>query len=283
MCAEQIPLDATICEYCGTKFEVTVEARQPVSSVREEPMISPKPPAQPIPATPPPTLVTKRRTPWGWIAGGLGLLSILILALVCGVIILAQNGLTFQTIPPVNPPTTTLYPTLTPYSTFTPYPTDTVVPTDTLTPTSAVRPSVTPPSLPQEWKGYYKWTGYANVGISIIIEKMAGNAFNGKMYWHANKWYNLTITRMNGEYVQDFGDALGQDRWSKHPDFQSGIGDGTWLKWTETEMISGNSIFTMNGWYYGHLRSDGTMVGIYYMNATETTPATDSWELHLVN
>ncbi len=106
MCAEQIPLKATVCEYCGTKFEVTevtVEEGRVESSLIEE-SASP-----PVPATLPATMAAKQGTPWGWIAGGLGLL--LILALVGGGIMLAQNGLSLLATP-----------TNTPRPTFTPRP-----------------------------------------------------------------------------------------------------------------------------------------------------------------
>lgn len=178
-------------------------------------------------------------------------------------------------------------PTLTPYPTYTPYPTQVFEPT--LAPTEIVAPSAAPTTsmlatvgpfaLPQEWTGYYNQTGVGKVKISLLIEERNGNSFKGKMLWHATQWYRLTITRMNGEFMQDFGDAFEQERWSNHPDVQSGDRGGTWLKWTETEMISGNSLFTMNGWYYAHIRANGTMVGIYYFNATEKKPATDLFEL----
>ncbi|GEM_PF-3304890 len=110
MCAEQIPLDATVCEYCGTKFEVTVEAGQAVSRVLQEPSATPKPPSQTVP---PPSPAPKQTTPWAWIAAGLGLL--LVLALAGGGILIAQNGLSF-----LATPTSTPRPTFTPQPTHTP-------------------------------------------------------------------------------------------------------------------------------------------------------------------
>jgi len=88
MCAEQIPLDATICEYCGTKFEATIEAGQPVNKVREEPLAPPMPPAQTVPP-PMPAVAPKQSSPWVWIAAGLGLL--LVIAVMGGGILVAQN------------------------------------------------------------------------------------------------------------------------------------------------------------------------------------------------
>lgn len=178
--------------------------------------------------------------------------------------------------PVVEQATYTPLPTNTPQPTFT-----TAAPIDTLEPTIVIVPSITPPALPQTWDGFYNQTGYGRVGIQLLIESMTDNAFKGKMLWLPSKWYNLIINRMNGEYVQDFGDSFEQGRWSKHPDFQDGISNGIWLKWTETETISGNTLFTMNGWYYAHIRNDGTMAGIYYFNAKETIPASDYWEVRL--
>jgi hypothetical protein len=179
-------------------------------------------------------------------------------------------------------PTSTPQPTYTPLPTYTPFPTDEVIPpTGELTPMVVTLPTVAPSILPQEWKGLYNQAGYGRVGISLVIEEIEGNSFKGRMLWMQTQWYRLTINRMNGEYVQDFGDAFEQARWSHHPDYSDSDKSGTWLKWTETEMISGKSMFTMNGWYYAHIRTDGTLIGIYYFNATEKTPAADTYELRL--
>lgn len=110
MCAEQIPADATVCEYCETKFEGPAETGQPVSKVAEEPLAPPKPPAQPVPP-PTPAVAPKRTSPWVWIAAGLGML--LILAVVGGGILIAQNGLPFLATP-TNTPRPTPRPTNTP-------------------------------------------------------------------------------------------------------------------------------------------------------------------------
>jgi len=180
------------------------------------------------------------------------------------------------------PPAVVIPPAQVPLPTYTPFPTYTVVAPPPVQPTIVVVPPTAPVTLPQEWTGLYNQTSVGKVGISLLIERINGNSFTGRMLWLPTKWYNLTITKMNGEYIQDFGDTFEQGRWSKHPDFNpNAISDGTWLKWTETEMISGNSTFTMNGWYYAHIQSNGKMVGIYYFNATETKPAADSYELKL--
>lgn len=104
MCAEQIPLEAKVCEYCGTKFEVIVKEGKATSRVLEEPSVPPSPPAQPVS---PPMPAPKHITQWVWIAGGLGVL--LILALVGGGIMMAQTGLPF-----LSTPTNTPRPTATP-------------------------------------------------------------------------------------------------------------------------------------------------------------------------
>jgi len=107
MCAEQIPLEAKVCEYCGTRFDVSVKDGQVESRSIEEPV------KQPVPATLSPSSATKQGTPWGWIAGGLGLL--LILALLGGGIMVAQNGLPFLATPTNTPrPTSKPRPTSTP-------------------------------------------------------------------------------------------------------------------------------------------------------------------------
>ncbi len=88
MCAEQVPLEAKVCEYCGTKFEMIVEEGKSVSRFLEEPIAPPEPSAQTVPP-PMPAVAPKQISPWVWVAAGLGLL--LILALVGGGILVAQN------------------------------------------------------------------------------------------------------------------------------------------------------------------------------------------------
>jgi|GEM_PF-2476729 len=110
MCAEEIPFAARVCEYCGTRFDVSVKDGLAESRFTEEPI------KQPVLATIPLPPAAKQSTPWGWIAGGLGLL--LILALVGGGIMLAQNGLPFLSTPTNTPrPTFTSRPISAPTST----------------------------------------------------------------------------------------------------------------------------------------------------------------------
>lgn len=75
---------------------------------------------------------------------------------------------------------------------------------------------------------------------------------------------------MNGEFITDFGDEVEQIRWSNLDDYKSEDKSGYWLKWTETEVIDGGN-YTVNGWYYAHIREDGTMVAVYFYNDKETT------------
>ena len=106
-------------------------------------------------------------------------------------------------------------------------------------------------------------------------------AFFGKMIWHSFNNIRGATLKINGEYITDFGDAVEQHKWSYHPDYKIGDRSGTWLKWTETEIIVGRG-YTVNGWYYAHIRDDKTMVAIYYYNADETVPSSDHFTFTLV-
>ena len=86
---------------------------------------------------------------------------------------------------------------------------------------------------------------------------------------------------MKGEYITDFGDAVEQNKWNHHPDYKSGNKSGTWLKWTETEIIDGSN-YTVNGWYYAHIRKDKSMLAIYYFSADENIPSVDQFIFTLV-
>jgi len=110
---------------------------------------------------------------------------------------------------------------------------------------------------------------------------MTGKTFTGKMVWSGTDNYRGAITAISGEFVADFGDAEEQAKWNKHPDYQNGDRDGTWIKWTETGFVQGSG-YTLGGWYYGHIGSDGVMTGIYFLNDKISSLATDSWKLKLV-
>lgn len=171
--------------------------------------------------------------------------------------------------PPTNPPATD-----TPVPSPIPLPTETPIPTlpPTATPTLVI--------LPQTWSGVYRQTGIGSIPISIIIEEMKGNTFTGKMVWTGKGNFRGATTIIEGEFVTDFGDAGQQAIWGKHPDY-TGVLDGTWVKWTETGFSQGRG-YTLGGWYYGHVREDGTMAGIYFLNDEITSFASsDFWELEL--
>ncbi len=155
------------------------------------------------------------------------------------------------------------------------------VPTDT--PAPATTPTITPTLviLPQQWNGTYKQAGFDSTPISVLLEKLNGLTFTGRMVWTGGTNYRGAITAIEGEYVTDFGDAEEQAKWNKHPDYASGDRSGTWLKWTETKFVAGGG-YTLGGWYYGHIGSDGAMVGIYFLNDQLSSLANDLWKLKLV-
>jgi hypothetical protein len=183
---------------------------------------------------------------------------------------------------PIPPTFTPIPPTFTPVPpTFTPEPTatDTPVPSPTLEqiaiPTIIV--------LPQQWNGTYTYTSSigAKQNITLLIEKINGSAFSGKMIWQSFSKYKGAILKMNGEFVTDFGDQVEQAKWNNLADYNSGDKSGYWLKWTETEVIDGAN-YTVNGWYYAHIRESGTMVAVYFFNDHETVADKGSFILQQV-
>lgn len=138
-------------------------------------------------------------------------------------------------------------------------------------------------NAPHQWSGTYSRKGNIQ-STSLIVEEVNGDAFEGKMTARVTQnsappgssWNdgtrNLTvITKMEGSFVTDFGDAFEQARWNFHEDYEGGDRSGIWFKWTETAMVKGTN-YPLNGWYYGHIRSDGTLVAIYFFNDTDPTP-----------
>jgi hypothetical protein len=163
--------------------------------------------------------------------------------------------------------------------TFTPEPTATatLIPSPTLEPTAV--PTIV--LLPQQWNGTYTYPQGAKQNISLLIEKMKGTTFTGKMIWQSFGKYRGATLKMNGEYITDFGNQVEQAKWNNLEDYKDGDKSGTWLKWTETEVIAGGN-YTTNGWYYAHIREDGTMVAVYFFNNTETVADTGKFVLEQV-
>ena len=196
-------------------------------------------------------------------------------------IILAACAFPASLASPTTIPIAADVPAANPTATDAPIPTTTSAPTDTPIPT--VPPTVTPTLvvLPQQWSGIYRQTGVGSIPISIIIEKMHGDSFSGKMVWMGTGKFRGATTVISGEFVKDFGDAVEQAKWGEHQDYSDGDRNGAWLKWTETGFVQGRG-YTLGGWYYGHIREDGTMVGIYFLNDEITSYASsDTWKLDL--
>ena len=160
-------------------------------------------------------------------------------------------------------------PTITPEPTAT----ATLLPSPTLEPTAI--PTIV--RLPQQWNGTYTYPGSGRKqNVILLIEEINGTTFTGKMIWGSVGSSNGATLKMNGEYITDFGNVVNdveKIRWDNLEDYKNGDKSGTWLKWTETEIIVGRN-YTTNGWYYAHIREDGTMVAIYYFNSTETVADT---------
>jgi len=118
MCAEQIPADALLCPYCGTRFGEEVQASP------STPRPAPSPLAMPY--SPPPSVArpAKKSSAWVWILG--------ILLLLAGGYLLIETGL-FRSFT-LSLPTATLTATLTRTPTKTPTRTPTKTPTRTPTP-----------------------------------------------------------------------------------------------------------------------------------------------------
>ena len=103
MCAEQIPLEATTCEYCGTQFEVTDKDGKIESKFIEEPAAPPAPP--PPPAVPPASKPKQTGQVIGLVAAGLAFLFVL-----AGIIWVVSQGGIAGLAPAIATPTRTSRP-----------------------------------------------------------------------------------------------------------------------------------------------------------------------------
>jgi hypothetical protein len=169
---------------------------------------------------------------------------------------------------PVDTPTSV--PTETPTSTPTDLPMPTLALGPTLEPTPEPLAVPTIVQLPQQWNGTYTYNTGQKQNISFIIEKVDETEFTGKMVWQSFDRFRGAILKMNGYFITDFGDETEQAKWSYHKDFGEDT-SGNWLKWTETEVIQGAN-YTVNGWYYAHIRDNGTMVAIYFFSKDAAIP-----------
>jgi hypothetical protein len=123
----------------------------------------------------------------------------------------------------------------------------------------------------QNWSGTFLWNGYKNT-VNLIIQKINGLSFTGAQAWSATQC--RVTERIQGDIIQDVTSATEQNRWTLHPDYQSGDKSGTWLRWTETENIGGGRCYlTISGdWYYAHIKSNGHLIAIHFTNPTNTQP-----------
>ncbi len=145
MCAEQIPLAATACEYCGARFEVAVKDGRVESKFIEEPVAA-EPPASPIPPLSP---QTQKSNFLPWIVGGL--LALLVVGGVTSILIFSRGA----------------------FSSALPYPaTQTNTPRPTSAPTRTSKPTPLPvPAV--EVSAYCGYFGnsptYLNAGQPVIL------------------------------------------------------------------------------------------------------------------
>jgi len=172
----------------------------------------------------------------------------------------------------VSAATSTTAPTMAP--TAAPAPTE--VPGATATSAPAGSAGIT---APQEWDGYYRQakSGHS-LDMQLFIKTVTGTAFTGTMWlgYHAQ---SPTETKIQGDIITDVTSATEQNRWAFNKDF-SNDKSGTWLRWTETDLLVGTGDYHgLGGWYYAHLRSDGQLLGIYFDNATVATPESDLYFL----
>jgi hypothetical protein len=104
--------------------------------------------------------------------------------------------------------------------------------------------------------------------------------FKAQMSWNIPG----TLTDVRGIFLDDLSgeDEFEIIRWNFHEDYRNGDRGGVWVKWTEKRVITGPAA-AMGSWYYGHIRSDGTLAGIHFLDAESPIPsASDSFVLNLV-
>jgi hypothetical protein len=174
MCAEQIPADALLCPYCGTRFGEEVQAAPP--------------PAEPVQLVSPVLLPARKNRTGLWIAGALALVVIL-----CGVIatLLWTQRLSL-------PAFSGLLATPTPSATPTPPPTLTPTLTPTIALTRTPRPTPTATHIPA-WV-----TDFAQPILDAIADRPPSfqDDFGSESAgWQADDWCGRRMKYVEGELV----------------------------------------------------------------------------------
>lgn len=183
-----------------------------------------------------------------------------------------------QAQPPVEQPPV-VQATYTALPTYTPYPTDAAVvaasPT-TAAPTSAPQSPAVNFTVSQ-WSGTLLQPWGSRINMTLIVLKVNGNTFSGKMSWRISEC--TALMALKGEIITDINTASEQNRWSQHPDFSSDKG-GAWLKWTQTENQGDPNCYINSGdWWYAHVGSNNHLTAIRFMNDTDPAPANGGLDL----
>jgi hypothetical protein len=197
--------------------------------------------------------------------------------IIFGVVAMLACGM-FSTAPAIVPPTPTQAATVPESPAATEAPTATQLPTATNTavPTATEVPVIPLTSfkiLPQQWNGniFGYDVGRSDKGkVSLSIEEVDGNLFNGKVIASATQGATARAYLVSGEIVTDF--SADEKKWSYHPDYQKGVEDGVWLKLTyESIMVGGSGKVGL--WWYAHI-SGSKMTGIIFSSASKEEPQT---------
>ena len=246
-----------------TELPITRPLMAPLAEVIANsvaPTIAPN--STPLVTTPPQTSAPQKRS---WLGIGLGVLAVIIILSLSAMLFLREEA--SETVPTPLPPTQTPI-----IITATPLPaTETPIPTATL----ALTPTPEVLFQPSQWNGTFRWFGSVNP-VTFIVDEVKGSKFSGAMYW---VFPQCRITeRVEGDVIYDIATATEQNRWALHPDFENGDTSGIWLRWTQNESIGSSKCYlTISGdWWYGHINSEGRLVGIHFTNATNAVPDKDA-------
>jgi len=157
--------------------------------------------------------------------------------------------------------------------------------TEVIPPTEAPQiPLGTPVSFgPSNWNGSFLEPWGARVTMALVVLKVNGDSFTGKMSWRFSSFCSALMS-LKGEIIQDINSASEQSRWAQHPDYISGDLGGLWLRWTQLENQGNPDCYVNTGdWWYAHIGSSGRMIGIRFMNTTDPNPANGDMNLEQTN
>ena len=121
-------------------------------------------------------------------------------------------------------------------------------------------------NTPQSWIGEYSYGNHSKIiSMKLTIEQLDKNELIGRAEYPTLD----TTTRVTGQVLGLDSSSVAAHKWTLIPDYDLEE-TKTLIKFTEPYHIHGHHS-QLYGWYYGVIKNDGKLIGIWFPRDTETT------------